>query len=70
MNGMYTCPERIERDGFLIAFEGQVMSMDEAVTLGLIDLAVEPEPEPELEPEPEPEPEPEQKPRAKKGTAK
>lgn len=35
MNGMYTCPERVERDGYLIAFEGEVMSEEEARLRGL-----------------------------------
>ena len=34
--GTYTCPERVERDGWLVAFEGEVMSMDEAVKRGLV----------------------------------
>lgn len=36
MNGMYTCLERVERDGYLIAFEGEVMSEEEARRRGLI----------------------------------
>ena len=47
-DGMYTCPQRVERDGFLVAFEGEVMGMDEAARRGLV---TEPEPEPEPEPE-------------------
>ena len=34
--GTYICPERVERDGYLVAFEGEVMSMDEAVKRGLV----------------------------------
>lgn len=43
--GTYICPERVERDGYLVAFEGEVMSMDEAVKRGLV--SHEPQPEPE-----------------------
>ena len=35
-DGTYTCTERVERDGWLVAFEGEVMSMDEAVKRGLV----------------------------------
>lgn len=35
-NGTYTCPERVERGGYLVAFEGEVMTMDEAVKRGLV----------------------------------
>ena len=34
--GTYICPERVERDGYLVAFEGERMSMDEAVERGLV----------------------------------
>ena len=34
-NGTYTCPERVERDGRLVAFAGEVMTMDEAERRGL-----------------------------------
>lgn len=34
--GSYTSPERVERDGRLVAFEGEVMTMDEAVRRGLV----------------------------------
>ncbi len=34
--GTYTSPERVERDGRLVAFEGEVMTMDEAVSRGLV----------------------------------
>lgn len=36
MFGTYTSPERVERDGRLIAFEGEEMTMDEAVGRGLV----------------------------------
>lgn len=32
---MFTCPERVIRDGKLVCFAGQVMSEEEAETLGL-----------------------------------
>lgn len=35
-NGTYICPERVERDGYLVAFEGEVMTMDEAVKRALV----------------------------------
>lgn len=44
MQGMYTSFERVERDGYLVAFEGERMSMDEAVRRGLVS------PEPEKKP--------------------
>lgn len=34
--GTYTCPKRVERDGYLVAFEGEVMTMDEAARRGLV----------------------------------
>lgn len=34
--GTYRCPERVERDGWLVAFEGEVMTKDEAVKRGLV----------------------------------
>jgi len=40
----YICPERVERDGWLVAFEGERMSMDEAVRRGLVPAAPEPAP--------------------------
>ena len=41
-NGMYTCPERVVRDGHLAAFAGEVMTMDEAAARGLLaDAAAE-----------------------------
>ncbi len=36
MTGTYTSKERVERDGRLVAFEGEVMTMDEAVARGLV----------------------------------
>lgn len=32
----YTVPERIERDGILVAFEGQVITEEEADKLGIL----------------------------------
>lgn len=52
--GIYVSPERVERDGRLVAFAGEAMTEDEAKARGLI--ADEPKPEPE--------------PKAKKTTAK
>lgn len=54
MNGMFVCPKRVERNGYLVAFEGEVMTMDEAANRGLVQNAAEPE----------------KKPRARKGAAK
>lgn len=36
MTGSYISPERVERDGRLVAFAGEVMTMDEAVARGLV----------------------------------
>lgn len=36
MSGMYTSPERVVRDGYVIAFEGEVMSEEDARRRGLI----------------------------------
>lgn len=36
MEGTYTSPERIERAGRLVAFAGEVMTMDEAAARGLV----------------------------------
>ena len=44
----YTSPKRVVRDGHLIAFEGEVMSADEAVRRGLAIEAVK-APEPQAE---------------------
>ncbi len=37
MTGTYTSPKRVERDGRLIAFEGEVMTMAEAASRGLVE---------------------------------
>ena len=34
--GTYTSPKRVERDGRLVAFEGETMTMDEAIFRGLV----------------------------------
>lgn len=44
----YTSPKRVVRDGHLVAFEGEVMSADEAVRRGLAVEAVK-APEPQAE---------------------
>ena len=45
----YTSPKRVVRDGHLVAFEGEVMSTDEAVRRGLAIEAVKaPEPAEDL----------------------
>lgn len=58
---MFTSKKRVIRDGYLIAFEGEVMSDEEAAARGLLD----PEPEEKLKakptrrkakPKPKPEP--------------
>ena len=36
-DGIYTSPERVERDGFLVAYEGERMTMDEAEKRGLLE---------------------------------
>lgn len=36
MTGTYTSKERVERDGRLVAFKGEVMTMDEAIARGLV----------------------------------
>lgn len=36
MEGTYTCPARVERDGVLVAFEGEVMTAQEASERGLL----------------------------------
>ena len=41
MSGMYVSPERVERNGWLIAFAGEAMSREEAARRGL--LAEEPQ---------------------------
>ena len=35
MEGTYICPERVVRDGRLVAFEGERMTMEEAVKRGV-----------------------------------
>lgn len=35
--GIWTCPERVERDGYLVAYEGEKMTMAEAERRGLLD---------------------------------
>lgn len=34
---LFTAPERVERDGRLICFKGEIMSMDEAKRRGLLE---------------------------------
>ena len=36
VNGMYVSPERVVRGGFLVAFKGEVMGIDEAARRGLV----------------------------------
>lgn len=36
-DGIYTSPERVERDGFLVAYEGERMTMVEAERRGLLE---------------------------------
>lgn len=43
MSGMYTSPERVVRDGYVIAFEGEVMSEEDARRRGLIKDETAPE---------------------------
>lgn len=42
MTGTYTSPKRVERDGRLVAFKGEEMTMDEAVERGLVKEAKAP----------------------------
>lgn len=35
--GLYTVPERVERDGKLVAFEGEIMSEEEARERGILE---------------------------------
>lgn len=44
VNGMFVSPERVVRNGFLVAYEGEVMGFDEAARRGLAT-GTEPEPE-------------------------
>lgn len=39
---MYTSKKRVIRDGYLIAFEGEVMTDDEAVARGLVETEKKP----------------------------
>lgn len=34
--GLFTCPKRVERNGYLVAFEGEIMSEDDARKRGLL----------------------------------
>ena len=43
---MFTSKKRVIRNGFLVAFEGEVMSVEEAAKRGLLD------PEPDEKPKP------------------
>ncbi len=76
---MYTSEKRVIKDGYLVAFEGEVMSDEDAVARGLVNpTKAEPKPkakaesepesdaEDEAEAEPEAEPEPDQKPKTVK----
>lgn len=50
--GIFTAPERVERDGFLVCFAGEKMTYEEAARRGLCDGKPAEEPEPEAaEPE-------------------
>lgn len=51
MDGIYICPERVERDGVLVAFKGERMTYDEAKIRGVL-----PEGQPEEQPEEQPKP--------------
>lgn len=44
MGAMYTAPKRVVRDGYLVAFAGEVMAEDEAIRRGLFEPVPEPEP--------------------------
>lgn len=45
VDGMYVSPKRVVRSGFLVAYEGEVMGMDEAARRGLVkDAAKKPAP--------------------------
>lgn len=35
--GTYTSPERVEREGRLVAYKGEEMTMDEAIQRGLVE---------------------------------
>ena len=63
---MYTSEKRVIKDGYLVAFEGEVMSDEDAVARGLVNPAkAESEPESDAEDEAEAEPEAEPEPKAK-----
>ena len=51
--GMYTAPERVVRDGYLVCFEGERMTMAEAERRGLVDPAPA---EPDVPQEPDAQP--------------
>lgn len=56
---MFTSKERVIRNGYLIAFEGEVMSDEEAAARGLLDPEPEEKPKaktPRRKPKPKPEP--------------
>lgn len=56
---MFTSKKRVIRDGYLIAFEGEVMSDEEAAARGLLDPEPEEKPKaktPRRKPKPKPEP--------------
>ena len=35
--GIWTCPKRVERDGYLVAYEGERMTMADAKRRGLLE---------------------------------
>ena len=41
--GTYICPERVERDGYLVAFAGEEMTVDEVARRGLVSRDPEPD---------------------------
>ena len=49
-NGIYVVPERVERDGILIAFSGMRMTVAEAVAKGIYDEPNENDEKPEKKP--------------------
>lgn len=56
---MFTSKKRVIRNGYLIAFEGEVMSDEEAAARGLLDPEPEEKPKaktPRRKPKPKPEP--------------
>lgn len=50
--GLYTAPERVERDGRLVCFAGEVMTKEEAARRGLLDAKGKPVSQPAPEPAP------------------